>query len=94
MATYLKHDDPTRNTALCYVRQSLTRDGKDKDSPERQRANITAYCERMGWQPEFYEDAEGHKTGTKEANRPGWLSLKARLSDPDVTALVPRHSDG
>lgn len=88
MARYVKQDEPTRNTALCYVRQSLTRDGKDKDSPERQRANITAYCERMGWQPEFYEDAEGHKTGTKEANRPGWLSLKARLSDPDVTALV------
>ena len=29
-----------RNVALCYVRLSYTRDESDKDSPERQRANI------------------------------------------------------
>ena len=33
-------------------------------------------------------DADGHKTGTKEKNRPGWLAVKARLGDPDVVALV------
>lgn len=75
-------------TALCYVRQSFTRDENDKDSPERQKANIIAHCEKMGWTPEFYEDAEKHKTGTKEANRPGWLALKARLGDSDVVALI------
>src|SRR5687768_12548704 len=48
-----------RKTALCYIRQSFTRDGNDKDSPERQRANIQAVCQRMGWTAEFYEDAEG-----------------------------------
>lgn len=77
-----------RNIALCYVRQSFTRNPEDMDSPERQRANIVAVCEKNGWTPEFYEDADKHKTGTKETNRPGWLALKARLGDSDVVALV------
>src|SRR5437773_114567 len=58
------------------------------DSPERQRANIQAACEQHGWKPEWYEDVEGHRSGTSEKNRPGWLALKRRLPDPDVTALV------
>lgn len=77
-----------RNVALCYVRQSFTRNPTDMDSPERQRANIEAVSEKNGWKAEFYEDADKHKSGTKEANRPGWLALKARLGDPDVVALV------
>ncbi len=76
------------NVALCYIRQSYTRNPDDMDSPERQRANIVAVCEKNGWTPEFYEDADKHKTGTKETNRPGWLALKARLGDADVVALV------
>jgi DNA invertase Pin-like site-specific DNA recombinase len=77
-----------RNIALCYVRQSWTRTPEDKDSPERQQANIQAVCDAHGWIPEWYTDAEGHKTGTKVSNRPGWLALEARLGDPDVVALV------
>ncbi len=77
-----------RNVALCYIRLSYTRDENDKDSPERQRANIQIECDRRGWTPEWYEDAEGHKSGQSEKNRPGWLALKARLSDPDVVAIV------
>jgi DNA invertase Pin-like site-specific DNA recombinase len=77
-----------RNVALCYVRLSYTRDESDKDSPERQRANIQIACEQHGWKMEWYEDIDGHKTGTKEKNRPGWLALKKRLEDPDVVALV------
>ena len=38
-----------RNTALCYVRQSITRDENDTDSPERQHANIEEYCTERGW---------------------------------------------
>lgn len=34
-----------RNTALCYVRLSWTRDDNDANSPERQRANIQRVCE-------------------------------------------------
>lgn len=77
-----------RDVALCYVRLSLTRDETDLNSPERQRTNVLAECERRGWKPEWYEDVEGHKSGTKEDNRPGWLALKARLGDPDVVAIV------
>jgi DNA invertase Pin-like site-specific DNA recombinase len=77
-----------RNIALCYIRQSMTRDANDTNSPERQRANIQIICDQHGWTPEWYMDADGHKSGRQEKNRPGWLALKARLSDPDVAALV------
>jgi DNA invertase Pin-like site-specific DNA recombinase len=77
-----------RTVALCYVRKSWMRDETDQISPERQRSNIQAVCEANGWKPEWYEDAEGHKSGMHEQNRPGWLALKARLGDPDVVALV------
>ncbi len=77
-----------RTIALCYIRQSYTRNRDDMDSPERQRANIEALVREKGWIPEWYSDAEGHKSGTKEHNRPGWLALQARLGDPDVVALV------
>jgi DNA invertase Pin-like site-specific DNA recombinase len=77
-----------RNIALCYIRQSWTRNENDVDSPDRQRSNIQVMCDVNGWIPEWYSDAEGHKTGTKVKNRPGWLALEARLSDPDVVALV------
>ena len=78
----------TRNTALCYIRQSVTLNPNDMDSPERQRENIEVVCRQNGWLPEWYVDADGHKSGTKEKNRPGWLALKTRLSDPDIVALV------
>lgn len=78
----------TRDVALCYVRLSYTRDDHDMDSPERQRANIQVACEQHGWKTEWYQDIEGHRSGTSEKNRPGWLALKKRLEDPDVVALV------
>ena len=77
-----------RVVALCYIRQSYTRDASDTNSPERQRANIQTVCDRNGWLPEWYEDAEGHKSGREVKNRPGWLALRQRLGDPDVVALV------
>lgn len=74
--------------ALCYIRQSQTRTDDDMNSPERQRNNIQLVCNKYGWTPEWYEDTEGHKSGRDIKNRPGWLALSARLSDPDVVALV------
>lgn len=59
-----------------------------KHGPERQRANIQAMCDQHGWNPEWYVDAEGHKSGRDVKNRPAWLALKERLSHPDVVALV------
>ncbi len=76
------------NIALCYVRQSQTIDESDTNSPERQRANIQVICNQHNWIPEWYEDAEGHKSGRSVKNRPSWLALEKRLSDKDVVALV------
>ena len=77
-----------RNVALCYIRQSLTRNENDMDSPDRQKANIEAVLARKGLVGEFYYDTVGHKSGRSEKNRLGWLGLKARISDPDVAAVV------
>lgn len=77
-----------RNIALCYIRQSYTEDEEDKASPDRQRALIAARVEQEGWIAEWYEDVEGHKSARFVNNRPAWLQLKKRLSDPDVIALV------
>ncbi len=77
-----------RTVALCYIRLSLTKTQDDENSPERQKANCLDYCEFRGWTPEFYEDRDGHKSGTKEINRPGWLALKSRVGDPDVVAVA------
>jgi DNA invertase Pin-like site-specific DNA recombinase len=77
-----------RNIALCYVRQSITRDANDTNSPTRQRANIQAMCDKHGWIAEWYEDTGGHKSGRSEKGRPAWLNLKRRLGDSDVIALV------
>lgn len=79
---------PDAKIALCYVRQSMTRDENDTNSPERQKANILLVCQKNGWIPEWYEDAEGHKSGRYVNNRPGWLAMSERFNDPDVVALV------
>ena len=83
-----KQTSSKRHVALCYVRQSFTRDANDKDSPERQRANIERVCQENDWTPEWYEDVDGHKSGRQVKNRPAWLRLEKRLKAPDVVALV------
>ncbi|MBK9745787.1 MAG: recombinase family protein [Chloroflexi bacterium] len=77
-----------RRVALCYIRLSQTKNESDLKSPERQRANLLAACERYGWTPEWYEDTDKHKSGTKEDNRPQWMALKRRLNDPDIAVLA------
>jgi len=79
---------PQRKVALCYIRQSQTRDEDDQNSPRRQRHNIQRVCEQNGWLPEWYEDVGGHRSGTSEKQRPEWIALKSRIGDPDVVALV------
>jgi hypothetical protein len=68
-----------RMLALCYVRQSLTRDETMLNSAERQRANIAALCEQRHWATLWFTDAEGHCSGYGEAHRPEWLRLKTYL---------------
>lgn len=77
-----------RHIALCYIRQSKTRDATDMNSPERQRANIQTVCDAEGWTPLWFIDAEGHKSGRYEKNRPAWLRLKRHFNNPEVVALV------
>ncbi|MBK9123583.1 MAG: recombinase family protein [Chloroflexi bacterium] len=87
----MKRNPPShieRRVALCYIRLSQTKNESDLKSPERQRANLQAACDKYGWIPEWYADAEKHKSGTKESNRPQWLLLKARVNDPDVAVLA------
>ncbi len=79
---------PSTPIALCYVRQSFTRDSNDMNSPERQQANIQAVCDREGWTPIWFADAQGHRSGRTETNRPQWLRLKEHLDDPGVVAVV------
>ena len=70
-----------RTTALCYIRLSVNKSGTDATSPDRQRANIAAATLKLGLVPEWYEDTTGHKSATKENNRPGWLALKTGTGD-------------
>jgi len=78
----------SRTIALCYVRQSLTRDEMPQHSPDRQKANITALCQEHGWIPLWFVDADGHRSGYGEANRPAWQQLKDWLAHPQVVAIV------
>ena len=52
-----------RRVALCYIRLSQTKNESDLKSPERQKANLQAACDKYGWIPEWYADADKHKTG-------------------------------
>lgn len=81
-----------RKIALCYIRLSYTKDDSDRQSPERQKANIQRICDREGWIPEWYIDADGHKSGREVKNRPGWQELEKRLQDPDVVGLISNDS--
>ncbi len=81
-------DEPEQPDTNQDVPLSKKKRGPDNDSPERQRANIQALCDRKGWIPKWFIDAEGHKSGRQEKNRPGWLALKTHLDDLDVVAIV------
>lgn len=82
-----------RTTALIYIRKSVVKSARDEISPARQRTACIAYCETRGWQPEVYEDAEGHRSGRSEEGRPEWRRLKAQLGRPDVAAVVVNSLD-
>lgn len=77
-----------KQKAVGYIRQSVTKNENDMTSPERQEANIRKIAEKYDLELELYSDAKGHKSGTKEENREGWLALKERLSDQDVTTVI------
>ncbi len=77
-----------QKVALVYVRKSVVRSKMDERSPERQRARCLQECERRGWKPEIFADAEGHRSGRSEKHRPAFRRLKAQLRRPGVVAVV------
>ena len=82
------HLAETRHLALCYVRQSYTRDEADRNSADRQQANALALCAQRGWTPLLFVEADGHRSASGEENRPEWLRLKDWLTYPQVVAVV------
>ena len=69
--TMSDNDEPEQTDTHPDVPLSKKKRGPDNDSPERQRANIQALCDRKNWTPKWFIDAEGHKSGRQEKNRPG-----------------------
>ncbi len=61
-----------RHLALCYVRLSYARDEAALNSVDRQRANVLALCEQLGWTPVWFEEPQGHRSAYREDNRPEW----------------------
>lgn len=77
-----------KRVALCYIRKSLVKEGgADPASPEIQRRQLAHWCDAAGLEPEWHEDADGHQSG-RNLRRPGWVQVRARLSEPDIGALV------
>ncbi|MCR4333214.1 MAG: recombinase family protein [Sulfuricaulis sp.] len=76
-------------TAICYARKSVVLKGRiAPSSPERQQTNTNDKATELGLTPENYTDAEGHRSGRSEDARPEWRKARARLTGPDVAALV------
>ncbi len=76
-----------RSVLLGYGRRSEVRNATDEINVERQHSRLEAEATRRGWMLEWYEDAEGHKSGRSEQGRPGWLTLRVQLDRPDVVGI-------
>jgi DNA invertase Pin-like site-specific DNA recombinase len=63
----------------------------DYVSIENQRALVEAKARERGYVCEWYEDAD--RSGRTERHRHGWLSLKRRVNDPDVAAVMVSRLD-
>jgi DNA invertase Pin-like site-specific DNA recombinase len=86
-------DTAARTVALCYLRKSVVRGDAEYGSVEQQRAAVAKIVEERGWRAEWYEDAEGHRSGRKEKGRPRWLALRTRIGDADVAAVVAHRME-
>lgn len=75
------------------MRKSVVRNGADYASVEMQRKAIATTCSWRGWETEWFEDAEGHKSGRNEQGRPQWQRLKSKINNPDVVAVVGYRLD-
>jgi len=61
----------------------------DRDSPDRQRANILAIAATHGLSvPTVFEDSKGHKSGASITNRPGWAAVEELIKAGKVSVLI------
>src|SRR5512138_1661229 len=82
-----------RDLALIYIRESVHRMGDPDESPERQLARCIRLCQDRGWRYEIFQEPPGHRSGKREAGRPRWKDLKAKIKQPDVVAVVVSRLD-
>ena len=62
-----------RTIALCYIRQSFTRDNDDKNSPERQQANTSASARSTAGHPNGMSMPKGTSRRARSTTvRAGW----------------------
>jgi hypothetical protein len=67
--------------ALVYIRSAT----RNRDQIQEQKAHCLTICEQSGWSSELFEETKGSGLSL---DRREWLKVEARLSDPDVVALV------
>lgn len=76
-----------RSVGIIYSRKSLVFSRADETSIERQDNDLTASCVADGLNPEPYSDADGHRSGYSDKNRPEYRKAFKRLVDPDVAKI-------
>jgi len=84
------------NERVClgYGRKSVVRNTSDTITIERQRAAIEELAARRIERLEWFEDAEGHRSGRFERTRPSFMRLLSRIEhDPDVKSVIVYRID-
>lgn len=76
-----------KKVLLCYRRKSKVVTATDEISIEKQTAAVEIMTAVAGYDVEWYEDAEGLRSGRYEEGRPGWQLLKSQLCRPDVAGI-------
>jgi len=84
----------TERVCLGYGRKSVVRNTSDTITIERQRAAIEELAARRLERLEWFEDAEGHRSGRFERTRPAFMSLLSRIeNDPSVKSVIVYRID-
>ncbi len=79
----------TRSIALGYGRKSVVRRKSDEIGVDKQRKAIERLADERGLELDWYEDAQGHRSGRFERTRPNYLRLLSRLeTDPNVQTVI------
>ena len=75
--------------ALGYGRKSVVRRKTDEIGVDKQRLAIQRLAEDRGYDLDWYEDAQGHRSGRFEKTRPNYIRLLKRLeADPPPASVI------